>query len=721
MDPDPSVLDFIKTRIRYWQHKILHPSEVAEETKEPEFWIAGAEQPTPVTPGADQPPTESPLSRLPWRVLVALGLGLMAQISLEPHEGSERAWQVGVVFYVFAALVLIWINWRNDWTLPAWDVNVYEVSQDTRFLQSYMAFMVAVVFSFIAFVAFGEGQFTTFNVVIWIIAILTMIRSLWGRGVHNPYWVSNIKNQIVRSGWNISLDRSTLLVLAVFGLAFFFRIYRLSDVPSQMISDHAEKLLDVNDVLNGQTSIFFPRNTGREFFQFYLTAGIIQIFKTGLTYLSLKIGTILAGLVALLYIYLLGREIGKNRVGLLALAFAGIAYWPNVISRYGLRFPFYPAFYAPALYYLVWGLRTRNRMGFILSGLFLGLGLHGYSPFRVVPFVLLLAVGLYLLHKQSEGYRTQAVWGLFAIIIMSLIVFLPLLRYMLENPDMVLYRAMTRLGDLEQPLPGPAWQIFLQNLWNSLTMFAWDDGSTWPISVTQRPALDVVTSVLFHLGLVLMIIRYIRQRHWLDLFTLLSIPMLMMPSILSLSFPSENPSLNRSAAAIVPVFLVVGLALDSFWTALESASGSIWNKRFAWAVVIFLVAWASLQNYDLVFNQYRRQYDLSAWNTSEMGKVVRSFTELTGSTDTAWLVGYPHWADSRLVMINAGFPTRDNGFLLPNFPDTLEDPRPKLFLINLNDLAAMEALRSRYPDGWLTEYDSKYESKNFMLFFVPPR
>ncbi len=45
MDPDPSVLDFIKTRIRYWRHKILHPSEVAEEAKESEFWIADAEPP----------------------------------------------------------------------------------------------------------------------------------------------------------------------------------------------------------------------------------------------------------------------------------------------------------------------------------------------------------------------------------------------------------------------------------------------------------------------------------------------------------------------------------------------------------------------------------------------------------------------------------------------------------------------------------------------------
>jgi hypothetical protein len=548
-----------------------------------------------------------------------------------------------------------------------------------------------------------------------------MIQAFWLRGTDDLNWVKNVKDILFGSKSSILLNRSTLLFLAVLCLALFFRFYRLLDVPSEMISDHAEKLLDIGDVLNGKTSIFFQRNTGREFFQFYLTAAIILVFKTGLTYLSLKIGTVLAGVVALFYIYLLGKEIGNTRVGLLAMTFAGIAYWPNIISRYGLRFPLYPLFYGPAIYYLVRGLRTRNRNNFILSGLFLGLGLHGYSPFRVVPIVILLAVGLYLVHKQSEGYRRQAIWGLITIIILSLIVFSPLLRYMLENPDMVLYRAMTRLGDLERPLPGPVWQIFLQNFWNSLTMFGWDNGEIWPISIPHRPVLDVVTSVFFHLGVILLTIRYIRQRHWMDIFTLISIPMLMMPSILSLSFPGENPSLNRSAAALIPVFLVVGLAFDGFMVALESISGSILNERIAWAAGILLLIWASSQNYDLVFNQYKKQYDLASWNTSEMGKVIRGFTEMTGNSDTAWLVGYPHWVDSRLVMINAGFPMQDNAIWPQNFQDTLDDPDPKLFLVNIDDLPAIEALQSLYPRGWLKKYESKYENKDFMLFFVPVR
>jgi hypothetical protein len=720
MDQDPSVLDFIKTRIRYWMHNTPYTSSAMEKIEEPEFWVEEIENPVSVQASINEASAEKSL-HLPWRVLLVLGLGLLAQLSLEPHQGSERTWHVGLFLYVLAGLVLIWINWRQEWILQAWDISVHQVSQDTRFLHSSIAFIVSLVFSLIAFVAFKGNRFTSFNLIVWFIAILTIIRAFWRPGTNNLHWVRDVKDFMSRSKWNISLDRWTLLFLAVLGLALFFRIYRLSDVPSQMISDQAEKLFDIGDVLNGQTSIFFTRNTGREFFQFYLTAAIILLFKTGLTYLSLKIGTVSAGIVTLFYIYLLGKEIGDKRVGLLALAFAGIAYWPNVISRYGLRFPLYPLFYAPALYYLIRGLRTRNRNDFILSGLFVGLGLHGYSPFRIVPFVILLAIGLYLLHRQSEGYRLQAIWGLFTISIVALIVFLPLLRYMTENPGIVLYRAMTRVGDLERPLPGPVWQIFLQNLRNSLTMFSWDDGEVWPISVPHRPVLDVVTSGFFHLGVVLLTIRYIRQRHWMDVFTLISIPMLMMPSILSLSFPGENPSLNRSGAAIIPVFLVVGLAFDSFLTALESASVSIWNKRFAWAVGIFLLAWASLQNYDLVFNQYRKQYDLSAWNTTEMGNVVHSFAVLTGSSDTAWLVGYPYWADSRLVMINAGFPMRDNAIWPQNFQDTLADSRPKLFLININDTDDIEILKILYPQGRLSEYKSKYEGKDFMLFIVPAR
>ena len=138
-------------------------------------------------------------------------------------------------------------------------------------------------------------------------------------------------------------------------LVVFFRTYQLVQTPPEMVSDQAEKLLDVWDVFHGQTSIFFPRNTGREAFQMYLTAAVIKLFGTGFSFLSLKIGTVLCGLLTLPFIYGLGKELGGRRAGLFALALAGVAYWPNVISRVGLRFTLYAFFTAPVLYYLLRG------------------------------------------------------------------------------------------------------------------------------------------------------------------------------------------------------------------------------------------------------------------------------------------------------------------------------------------------------------------------------
>ncbi len=92
----------------------------------------------------------------------------------------------------------------------------------------------------------------------------------------------------------------------------------------------------------------------------------------GFSFSSLKLGTAFLDFFTLPFIYLLGKEIGGKRVALIAFVLAGIAYWPNVISRVRLRFPLYPLFVAPMLFYLLRGFRTRNRNDILLSGIFQG-------------------------------------------------------------------------------------------------------------------------------------------------------------------------------------------------------------------------------------------------------------------------------------------------------------------------------------------------------------
>jgi hypothetical protein len=302
-----------------------------------------------------------------------------------------------------------------------------------------------------------------------------------------------------------------------------------------------------------------------------------------------------------------------------------------------------------------------------------------------------------------------------------LVVFLPLLRYSIDNPESFSYRSFSRLGSVERPLPGPAGEIFLKNLWKALTMFAWDDGEIWVISVTHRPALDIISAALFYIGVVLLLVRYIRRRHWLDLFLLLSIPMLMLPSILSLAFPAENPALNRLSGVMVPVFLLIAIALDGLMTAFQTHLSPSWGSKVAWGLAVGCIVLASFQNYALVFDEYQRVFELSSWNTSEMGQVVHFFTTSVGSPDTAYVVAFPHWVDTRLVGMNAGYPLKDYAIWPEQLAGTLADPRAKLFLVKPEDAQGLSTLQSLYPQGVLQEYTSRVENHNFYMFFVPPQ
>lgn len=712
---EPTVLDYVKSRLFPWKYPpVALPSAPQDQPAVP--LLDAYRQAEAGEPAFAAPAIQETASAWPWRGLAALIIALAAQLLLEPS--GERSWQFSVALYLVAAASLIWSYLSDEWLVaPMTELTPSQAAKEPA-LRRPSLLGVAVPLALAAFLAFSGNRFTTLNVLLWLLSIGLFLSAFWEENLLLVFR-SRLNALRSRSKWTLAITPWTIILVGAVILVFFFRLSRLAAVPPEMNSDHAEKLLDVIDVLQGQTHIFFPRNTGREFFQFYLTAAVSQLFGTGISFLSLKIGTTIAGLVTVFYVYRLGKEIANKEVGLWAAVLMGIAYWPNVITRVALRFSLYPLFVAPAFFYLFRGIRRSSLNDFLLAGLMVGLGLNGYSSFRIVPFVLSIAIVLYLLHRQSAGARQATLIRFVLLAFSALLVFLPLLRYALENPEIFSYRAFTRLTDWEQPLPGPAWQIFLGNLWRSWIMPFWDNGVIWLHSVPYRPALSVVSAALYFIGTILLIVRYLREHHWLDLFLLLSTPLLMMPSILSLAFPAENPSLNRSAGAIVPVFLVAAIGLESLTRTLRARLAQAFGSRIAWVVALLLVAASAVQDYDLVFDQYFSQYSLSSWNSSEMGEVIRDFADTVGTRDSAWVVSYPYWVDTRLVGMTAGFATKDYELMVNDLESTRSIPGPKLFIVNPADEEAQASLSNLYPQGWFTEYLSRVETKNFLIFFVP--
>ncbi|NWF63711.1 MAG: glycosyltransferase family 39 protein [Chloroflexi bacterium] len=720
-EKEPSVLDLYKSVTKDWASFFNFVRSVWDARRREEINQALAYEAQQTVAAHAVEPVR--VETFPWRVLLAMGLALTAQALVEP---PQRFSMVSVTVYLAAFGLAFWSYRSHEWHLPALPA-IWRAADPLTI--RLVPLGLAVFLAWAAFINFKDGLFTGLNVSLWLLSIVLLLVSFWVPAPRPAAPQEETPAETPGKTWSFSgveitfkdfskIQRTliwSMLVLAAFGLGIFFRLYQLDQIPNEPFSDHADKILDVYELSQGQTWVFFERNTGREAIQMYWTLLVLNLFGTGFSFYSLKLGTALLGILTLPFVYQIGKEFGNERVALYALILFGVASWPNIISRIGLRFPLYPLFVAPTLLYLIRGLRTQNRNDFLLAGLFLGLGLHGYSPFRIMPFMVAAAFFIYFLHAGSKENRQQAIFWFLLVALVSFFVFLPLMRYWLSNPEMFGYRAFSRVSSIETPLPGPAWQIFLSNLYKGLLMFNWYNGEIWVNSVTGRPALDVITAALFLMGIVFLLTRYIRQRDWRDLALLISIPALIMPSVLSLAFPAENPAMNRAGGASVTATVIAAVALDGLASSFRSGKN---RKIIAAGIAAALLAGATIANYDIVFRQFKTNYSQGSWNTSEIGRVISDFEEKYGQTDTVWIVPYPYWVDTRLPGVWAGIPDRDFALFPENLAQSLSYPAPKMFIYWNADPETERLLRELYPNGNVSRYTSAFEGKDFFIYLV---
>jgi hypothetical protein len=381
---EPSVLDYLKSILMPWKYpRIEIPPEPPAQSDLPAPVLQTgaatvlATVAEPDTTLAGDIPLEKTLTYpFPWRSLLSLSLALVGQAMLGPR--AEREWMFGVALLIISLSLLVWSVLVGEWQLLPLKEKAAQADPQQLKLINTLIGATGVFLALVAFWIFGTLRFNIFNLALLFLSLDLIIQSLKISEATQINWFSQLWKRLQPPPWTVTIKTSSLAAIAGIALVAFFRFYHLNQVPPEMNSDHAEKFLDVLGILAGQTSIFFARNGGREALQFYLVAGLNKFFGFPLTFLTLKLVTSVIGFLTLPFLYLLGKEIGGPRVGWLAFLFAGIAYWPNVVSRFGLRLPFYMFFSAAMLYYLVRGIRADRRNDFIWAGVLLGLSFYGY-------------------------------------------------------------------------------------------------------------------------------------------------------------------------------------------------------------------------------------------------------------------------------------------------------------------------------------------------------
>lgn len=661
------------------------------------------------------------------RLPVAILLALLGQAAL---NSGPQALVAGLTFYGLALVVFVGTLLYDRLLGPAPAEAAPAAASRLTFRWIFLA--TAALAALITFVASGGNRFRVEGVAAWLIAIVAWLGATWDATVSPLQWWAHVRARLAAAfeadGLVLRITRWSVVLAVVLVIGAYFRFGQLNTIPPEMTSDHVEKLFDVSDVVNGARPIFFERNTGREPLQFYFAALVIQLFHTGLTHLTLKITGAVAGLLLLPYVYLLGKEIQDKRLGLFAMALTAVSFWATAISRVGLRFPLSPLFVAPVLYYLLRGFRSGRRNDFLLAGLFLGVGLYGYSTIRIVPVLLVIAI-LWLalpLRRaaqnafQSPGGLRQLLANSVLLFATTAIVFLPLYRYAVEPDSYFWYRSFSRLGETEATVQGSVFQIFLQNNWNALQMFNYKGDQVWVNTIPGIPVLDLVTGALFIFGLAFLLLRLILRRDQVAGLLLLALPVLMLPSTLSFAFPEENPSVVRMAGAIPVVMIIAAYPLWLLHTRLRALWADRGGGRGSLVVVGGLLTLAFLLNYSLYFQRYPAQYLGGAQNASEIGAAVKAYAVSGGSLDRVYMCLHPHWADTRAVGIYAGQVGWEQVLPAADFGQLVGDPRPLMVIVNPRSAECVTSLRQFFPTGIFSTYHSaRGQHQDFLMFAVP--
>lgn len=678
---------------------------------------------------ARQPPHQgiSIFTRLsPYGAWLGIAAGLLSLSgTLLLAEDSARIWSV---LLLAAGCVLAILAWGGQ----KWPV-VFAASReaseegarlDRRCFLCLAGFAGAGLLALSADVQFLAYPNETFGVAGWL--WLAGITVLVGSGLAWPRTPGNPVSQ--QAGWPLweigALVGLTLLALAL-------RVWDLASFPNNIYPD---------EIMTGQIALSSYINApgpGPSVFRtlwsgidlpalwFLLVGASVKI--SGTTLAALRLPAALFGAATMLPFYALvrgiwGRAAAIGGTAIFAFSASNIHY-----SRLALNNIVTPFFWAACFFFIVYGLRLRQPIYWILAGLSAGLSEYFYYGTRLLPFILIVFVG-YLLIMHWRSVRRYA--GHFALMFLGYLVgFGPLLAYFAGNPNLYFGRGTSLLVWSRIPA---GWQD-LQQMWATL----------WPImgenllGISTYSSQDIIyfgslllpfEGALLVLGFALLVWHW---RHPVAFLVLLwGVGVLFVGGTLVLSTNGVAPLINHWTPAFPAFYMALAIAPGAWTASVPRAARSHGVLRLVvpgvLGVMLVILAW---RNVDFYFNRYYA--DPQSLKTEGYRAAQTNYEIQTVQARYQVSLG----PDYRVFTVGANSPAYDpqiTQFLAPGQQWTLiRDPEQGLpvaavagkgmaFLIYPGDERYLPLLRQIYPQGIIREVSGVTGKHMFDAYVIPP-
>lgn len=416
-------------------------------------------------------------------------------------------------------------------------------------------------------------------------------------------------------------------------VSIFFRFWKLESVPPALYPDVAMNGNDaLNTLANNDYKVFYPANNGREGLFMWIIAASFAVF--GATVWSIKIVSAVFGVLTVLGVYLLARQLYKKInenyefIALLSSFFLAISFWHINFSRIGFRAIMMPFFLVYGFYFLYKGFSNKKIYNFILSGVFFGLGFYSYISYRFVVLLGLAALicWFFVYKKEKKNYFKMAGWCLLSMIIAAL----PIGIYFLKNPQDFFGRAsgVSILND-KNPLFS-----FLKSIILNLGMFNFSGDYNWRHNYSGSPELLWPIGIFFLIGMALTaksLFISIKEKDYnkTAIHTLLIswFFIMLLPCFLS---AEGNPHSLRALGVIPAVFIFAGLGAFWFFNQIrKSFKTKSQIAQFYLVVSIFLVilAYASFSKYFYAWGRNPEVYGAFSQNYADIGNYLNTLSD----------------------------------------------------------------------------------------------
>jgi 4-amino-4-deoxy-L-arabinose transferase-like glycosyltransferase len=462
--------------------------------------------------------------------------------------------------------------------------------------------------------------------------------------------------------------QSLFLAVLLLLVAFWFRTYRLADVPPGLHHDDIKNVLLVEKILDGYLRVYYPENYGHEPLYHWLQALYFAIVGSGYPEVRLlSVGVSMAGL-ALVYALtcrLLGRE-----VALWTLAWQAVSLWPLFYSRRAIRGILLVPLAALTGYLYIAGLDEgrkpfgRRWVAWVLGGVSLAACLYTYAGSRSLPGVFVLFVPLLALVGRA---RLRARWrGIALYLLVAAVLTVPLVAYVIAHPEERLVQINAPFVALLRGHPRP----LIENSVRALGMFAFLGDPHWRQYVGDTPVFEPLGAILFYAGIVVALVRWRRggaRGAYGYAFLLLWLPIALLPGMLS----EGAPNFLRPIAALTVVYAFPALATDALLDRLRRRDRRL--ARAATAALIVLLGGNAWRTYNGYFERWPRHADARfAYNSTflEVSRYLDGARELQavvlsghfpGDLDPALVDRFlrhkdlePRWTDVRQALIYPG-------------------------------------------------------------------